>query len=64
MARPNFPMMGINLPGISSNLPNISHPPSIQMNMMPPPLGGYPGIIPPQIGIPGKILFLIFLNLN
>ena len=54
MARPNFPMMGINMPGMHPNMTNLSHPQQMQMNMMPPQMGGYPGMMHPPMGMHGK----------
>jgi hypothetical protein len=55
MARPNFPMMGMKMPGMHQNMNNLSH--QMQMNIMPPQMGGYPGMMHPPMAIHGKNLF-------
>ena len=57
MSRPNFPMMGLNMHGMPPNMANISHPPPLQMNMMPPQMGGFPGMMHPPMHMHGKIFF-------
>ena len=54
MARPNYPMMGINMHGIPPNMPNLGHPPPMQMNMMPGHMGGFPGMMPHPMQMHGK----------
>jgi len=53
MARPNFPMMGMNMPGMHQNMNNLSH--QMQMNIMPPQMGGYPGMMHPPMAMHGNI---------
>ncbi len=60
MARPNFPMMGINMPGMHPNMSNLSHPSSMQMNMMASQMGAYPGMMPHPMGMQGNINHYFF----
>lgn len=64
MARPNFPMMGMNIPGMHPSMTNLSHPPPMQMNMIPPQMGGYPGMMPPPMGMHGKKNSLFYKEEN
>lgn len=56
MARPNFPMMNLNMPGMHPNMHNLSHPPPMHINLMPGPLGGFSGVIPQHMPMPGNII--------
>jgi len=56
MARPNFPMMGININGMHPNMGNLTHPSQMHMNMMPNHMSGYPGMMPHSISVHGNDL--------
>jgi len=53
MARPNFPMMGVNIPGIPSNIVNLSQTPPIPINMIPHQMGAFTGMMPSPIQMHG-----------